>query len=163
MDIARRARFKIRRWRNHQQLHVCMKSRSYKRVTTPMQLWSGACSEEEYPQIQPASVQLPRIFQLRSSLVENIFTLLGILAIPREIQIIHKATSYHICTRRSCLSQARSTGPWPNTTVVQLRIYGPQGIQQVDTAETYMATQLSPHPLMLNMDVQLATRKLQCW
>ena len=36
------------------------------------------------------------------------------------------------------------------TTVAQLRICGPQGIQQVDTAETYMAAQLSPHPLMLN-------------
>ena len=32
-------------------------------------------------------------------------------------------------------------------------------MQQVDTAETYMAAQLSLHPLMLNMDVQLATRK----
>ena len=29
----------------------------------------------------------------------------------------------------------------------------------MDTAETYMAAQLSPQPLMLNMDVQLATRK----
>ena len=29
----------------------------------------------------------------------------------------------------------------------------------MDTAETYIAAQLSPHPLMLNMDVQLATRK----
>ena len=30
----------------------------------------------------------------------------------REIQNIHKATSSHICTSRSCLSQAGSTAPW---------------------------------------------------
>ena len=61
---------------------------------------------------RPASVSLPRTLQLRSRLVESIFTLLGSLAVPRETQNIHKATSSHICTRRSCLRQPERTAPW---------------------------------------------------